>query len=487
MANLNVDKNAHVVDVLGNTVGRDQPIMLLSKASELIGMVSEDDFLNDKVIFFDPFCKAGEILFACAMFSCWHKVKGNKAKLDINSIKDELYKSNRYFGLCPDERHHKLSLRTFLGNSNSHDDEYMHMIRDGHYLSEIDGCLEKPNYEMEFKKMFEYIQVHTKAEKIIAVGNPPYQELDGGSGASAKPIYNYFIESLINAGKIDEFILVVPSRWFSAGKGLDNFRKNMMNCKQIKTIKYFQHAEEVFPTVQIKGGVCFLHWQFKYYGDTKLIMGVEENTVNLSELDIIPDDFRATGIVKKILNSPRFSGAVSSTAWSRKPFGFPTDYFKKNEIPLQESKTLIYNVACYVTGRNIYYIEKSTILKNRDAIDKYKVVIPRAYGKGMSRCTLPKGQIFILGVSEVCIETYNVVGCFNSKKEAESFRKYLQTDFARYLLGLRKITQDIPKDRWGWVPLMDNDEVWDDIKLARYFNLTNDELEHIRKKVEEWT
>lgn len=124
---------------------------------------------------------------------------------------------------------------------------------------------------------------------------------------------------------------------------------------------------------------------------------------------------------------------------------------------------------------------------NKDKIDKWKVAIPRAYATGARRCTLPKHQIFIVNKGEITTETYNIVNCFNGKAEAERFITYLQTDFARYLLGLRKLTQDIPKDRWAWVPYMDTGKEWTDQALFDFFKLTKQEREHIKKKVQEWS
>lgn len=483
MSALAIKPTAHVVDVLGNVIGRDQPILRMEKALEMAALLGEEVFADENVVFFDPFCKAGELLLACAFHSCWAKSKGKTKILDVDMVMKEIYQSNRYFGLAPDERHHRLSIRTFLGNEHSHNENFNHIIRDGHYLSEEDGKLNKEKYEKEIKDMIEYINSKTKNKKIIAVGNPPYQESDGGFGASAKLIYPYFIENLMDSDAVNEFVLVVPSRWFSGGKNLDRFRERMMTSNQIKTIRYFERSEEVFPTVQIKGGVCYLQWSDSYNGKPEFNYGNANGTqIDLEKFDVIPDDPQSPSIILKVLDqSDEF---VSAIAWSGKPFGLRTFYFKRNDSAQRENKN---TVKCYSTGRVIYNIDRNLIAKNQDKIDQYKVVAPRAYGKGMSRCTLPVDQIFLLGKGEISTETYNVIGCFKTKSEAESFQTYLQTDFARYLLGLRKLTQDIPKDRWNWVPLVDLDVEWTDKKLADHFGLTEKEQEHIKKKVQEWS
>ncbi len=481
---LSITTGTHVVDILGNVIGRDQPIMLMEKAVELVSCLDENILASEEVVFFDPFCKAGEILLACALARCLAKASKNKKIIDIKVIQKELYNSNRFFGLAPDERHHKLSLRTFLGNDHSHEKQYIHIIRDGHYLSEIDGRLDQDKFEKEFNDMLEYIKNLAKKKRIIAVGNPPYQEADRGAQASAKPIYNYFVEKLIDSNCIDEMVLVIPARWFSAGKGLDSFRQRMMESDQIKTIKYFERAEEVFPTVQIKGGICFLHWDSKHKAKTQFVYGKDNIGIDLSQYDIIPDDPKAPPIINKAIAGSKDNGFVSSIAWARKPFGLATNYFSLNAPCGANDPNAI---KCYTTGRVIKYIDRNIIKKNFDKIDHYKVVSPGAYGKGMSRCTLPKKQIFILGPEEISTETYSVIGCFKTKSEAERFKNYLQTNFARYLLGLRKITQHIPRDRWSWVPLVDTSKDWNDENLTKYFKLTKEEELHIKNKVEEWS
>lgn len=478
-------KTAHVVDILGNVVGRDQQIMTLERACNLVSLLDSHHLIDEDVVFFDPFCKAGEILLACAFLSCWNRNKQSDGLLQLEDIKDELYESGRYFGLSPDERHHRLSLRTFLGNTNSHSDKYSQIIRNGNYLSEIDGRLDDIKFKQEFYNMLDYINSGSKPKKIVAVGNPPYQESDGGAGASSRPIYNFFVETLMASNQINEFVLVIPARWFSAGKGLDPFRKKIMACNQIKSITYFEKAEEIFPTVQIKGGLCFLHWSLSpNQSKSTFITGSQKTDIKLGEYDIIPDDPYSAIIINKILGSGKITNFVSSIAWSGKPFGLRTFYFQRNES-LSENQPGA--VKCYTAGRKIKYIDRGQVYKNFEKIDFYKVVVPKAYGKGMKRCTLPKQQIFILNKNEICTETYNVVGCFETKDLAENFQQYLQTDFARYLLGLRKITQDVPKDRWNWVPYVDVSRKWTDDDLFALFQLTPDEQTHIKKKVAEWS
>lgn len=484
MGELKIERaNTHVVDILGNVKGRDQPIMLMDKALMFLSKLDGNHFVNDEIVFFNPFCKAGEIMLSCAFSSCIHKSESKKKIMDIKEVQNELYKSNRYFALSPDERHHKISLRTFLGNENSHIDEYTHIIRNGNYLSEIDGKLNKEKFKMEFSSMINYIKKQTGKNKIIAIGNPPYQQHDGGAKASAAPIYNFFIETMIDSKEIDEFLLVVPARWFSGGKNLKEFRERMINSGEIKALTYFERAEDVFPTVHVQGGVCFLNWKKDHKSDTDFIYKDQIYKTDLKAFDIIPDDPKAATIINKILD--KWEGRyIGDVAWSRKAFGMATNYFSSNE----EVKASVKNsIKCYVKGQKVKYIKRENVPKKEEEIDTWKVAIPKAYATGARRCTLPANKIFLIEKGAVCTETYNIIDSFRTKSEAEKLIQFLQTDFSRYLLGVRKLTQDIPRDKWNWVPYVDLKKNWTNTKLYNYFGLSKDEVKHIEKKLKEWS
>lgn len=404
--------STHVVDILGNVVGRDQPIMLMEKALAMVSLLGEENFKSDDVVFFDPFCKAGEILLACALASCWARSKANAKLLDVDYVQKELYESNRYFALAPDERHHRLSLRTFLGNTNSHNEKYNHIIRDGHYLSEIDGRLDRDKFEREFNSMLEYIKSTSKKKKIIAVGNPPYQESDGGFGGSAKAVYNLFTEALMDSRDISELVLVIPSRWFTTGKGAKEFRERIVKARTIKTIHHFQHSKTVFPTVDVQGGVCFFHHKADYDGDVQFIEKGVESTVNLSNFDIVLDDPKGYDLIAKVKKI--WDGSyVSKDAWAVRPWGIRTFYFTRNK-PLSDGHKDA--LPCFSKRRKILNANINDIHKNKDKIDEWKIAVPKAYAPGTRRVTLPVSQFFIVPKGHITTETYNIVGSFKKNQ-----------------------------------------------------------------------
>jgi len=475
---------AHVVDVLGNVIGRDQPILRMEKALEMVALLGEEVFTDENTVFFDPFCKAGELLLACAFHSCWAKTKGKDMLLDVDMVMKEIYQSNRYFGLAPDERHHRLSTRTFLGNEHSHNEEFNRIIRDGHYLSEEDGTLDKEKFESEFNFMIEYINSKAKNKNIIAVGNPPYQENYNGSRANtgANPIYHVFLDNLIKSNCVAQFLMVIPSRWFAGGRGksLKNFANELRKSKKVKQIYDFQDSKKVFPTVDIKGGVCFLHWDKKHNGNTRFF-NHKDNTsveVDISAGSMIIRNGIALNIANKV--QARSEKFISDIAWSWNPFNLSSNHFEKN--PEDKTGNLL---QCFTKRGIIKKISKSKITKNANKLGEFKVAYPKAVSKG----GIPHrpDQVFILDRNQICTETYMVVDTFVTKEKAENLLKYLQTDFVRFLVSIKKITQDMTKETWCLVPAMNFRRKVSEKEIYKYFKLTKHEIDYIKKKVQEWS
>ncbi len=192
----------------------------------------------------------------------------------------------------------------------------------------------------------------------------------------------------------------------------------------------------------------------------------------------------AHSILNKVLN--RSDTFVSEAVWSRKPFGLSGDYFLKNKTDHSKSDQF---VECLSVGKQINKIPKELVLTNKNKVNEYQIAFPRASGGGKGRrdqILLRPKHFFILGKGQISTETYSVAHSFKDRKEAENFLLFLQT-FARFLLGLRKPTQDTKRNTFAWIPLMDAKKSWTDEELFKHFGINKEEQKYIIEQVEKWT
>lgn len=343
-----------------------------------------------------------------------------------------------------------------------------------------DENLETHAYEFIHKTPEEIINLFNKKNMKfdVIIGNPPYQLSDGGAQASAMPIYQKFVKQ---AKKLNPRFLtmIIPSRWFTGGKGLDSFRNEMLNDNRLRELHDFFDAGEVFPGVEIKGGVNYFLWnrdnkglcRVISYESGKIVSNMERSLLEKNQ-NIFVRYNEAVSILKKVLNKKEksFSEIVSS----RKPFGLPTNFdnFKKKEF---KNSIKIY------ANQKIGFITEKQVLKNRDWINKYKIFIPKAIGIGNLSKDIIKP---ILGEKNtICTETYIMNGPYKTKKEAANVVSYIKTKFFHFLLGLSKNTQDATSKVYKFVPMQDFSENWTDEKLYKKYKLTKKEIDFIESMI----
>lgn len=324
-----------------------------------------------------------------------------------------------------------------------------------------------------------------KFGKVAVVGNPPYQQqseaqknrkTEGGK-QQAKPIYHLFVEAVIDYLKPNYFSFIIPSRWMVGGMGLGSFRERIMNDRRIKKIVHFPGEREIFDTVSIKGGVNYFLWKRNYNGECEFVGDGDSIKRNLNDYDIILQDNKAICVLQKTqTNCSKF---ISQRTIGNKPFGLPTNY----------STWTSSGTKCISQGKKEHFINQSGFTDKHNILNKWKVCTSKATVEGASftgkeRAYFSKNGIFIIEPGIICTETYIVVNCFNTKTEAENFVSYMKTKFFRFMLGLRTITQDINKEKFAWVPdLEDYSKPWTDEELYRKFELTDDEIKHIEYKI----
>jgi len=312
----------------------------------------------------------------------------------------------------------------------------------------------------------------------VIIGNPPYQEEDEGHGASATPIYNYFVTQ---AKKINPqyLTMIIPARWYAGGKGLDSFRDEMLHDDRLRVIHDFIRADSCFPNVEIKGGVCYFLWDRDNKGLCKVCTHLENKTISQAERPLLEKGANtfirlndAIPVLRKVQakKEKSFSKIVSS----RKPFGFPTNFtdYSDSDFP---------NAVKIFANQKIGYIERDKINVNTSWVDKWKVYVPVATGVGNIQTDWLKP---ILGEPNTCsTETYVVLGTYDSKTQAENVISYIQTKFFHLFLSFKKITQHTTNKVYSYIPLQDFNEAWTDEKLYTKYDLSPDEITFIERTI----
>lgn len=321
------------------------------------------------------------------------------------------------------------------------------------------------------------------------VGNPPYQVGDGGGdGTSALPVYNLFVEE---AKKIesDYISMITPARWYSGGKGLDEFRYNMLNDEKIAIIHDFPETSDIFSNVNIRGGICYFLWDNSHKGDC-IVSNHQKDQISVINRPLLEKNAttfirynKAISILRKVQqkNEKTMEGKVSS----RLPFGIPSNF---SNYTLE--KTNKNNVILYRSSRGSIksidkkvFINEKEIQKNIEWKDKIKVLVSKASPGGDEYPHQIISEPILAGKNSVCTETYLIVDFVNDEKEGKNLISYMKTRFFRFMLGLMKNTQNISKGVFAFVPVQNLNEEWNDEKLYNKYNLDKEEIKFIESMI----
>ncbi|MCC7202052.1 MAG: Eco57I restriction-modification methylase domain-containing protein [Nitrospirae bacterium] len=330
-----------------------------------------------------------------------------------------------------------------------------------------------------------YQIIHTKnPEEIfkmkfdVIIGNPPYQLSDGGFGRSASPIYQKFVQQ---AKKLNPryLTMIIPSRWFGGGKGLDEFRSEMLNDDRIRKIVDFEDSSEVFPGVSVAGGICYFLWERDSRGLCEVVNmhnGVEAvSTRHLNEFSIFIRHGQAVPIIRKVL--ARDEKRMNSQVSAYKPFGLRT-YVKP-----QKTGDIVLH---WQKGEGPY--KRKDITAGVEMIDKWKVISSRSGhehagnpGTDGARRVLAKTVVLLPGT--VCTETYLVIGSYSTEAQARNLLAYMKTRFFRFLMSLFMYSHGITKDTYAFIPILDMTKRWTDDMLYKRYGLTKGEITFIESKI----
>lgn len=319
----------------------------------------------------------------------------------------------------------------------------------------------------------------------IIIGNPPYQlSTNDKGGIQAIPIYNKFVEQAFSLNP--KFIsMIIPSRWYTGGMGMDSFRNLFLSNKNIKLLYDFPKSRDCFPNVDIAGGICFFLWNADFQGDCCVVSSKSgkktETYRKLNQFDVFIRNNIGIEIINKICK--KTNCFLNKVVASISPFGLSTNIKGKKEAFTGSIKL--------ISSSGESYIQLNDIPKGLEYINEYKVSIgqlnpDRGGVNNASDCkSSVTTKVKIYGPNEVFTATYLLLNHFKNIEDATNFANYIKTKFVRYLILLTLSSMHITKDNFRFVPVIDFSKSWTDKDLYLYFKLTEEEILDIENSIRE--
>ena len=476
--------NMHMSDCLGGWCFWDEDFKQMLSVPRYVdqGQVTKDVFRTDAHIL-EINSKSGlyPLYVAYNIYRC--RVEEAKKKYGevgigfAKSLWDATIEEN-ILVVCKTPKAKSITKRTLAGFRDT-------KVNAQYYKNLIENISERPEVVVNtFRdgKHFWKINNNPNMKLDAIVGNPPYQVMDGGgTGSSAVPVYQKFM-SLAKKMKPFNISMIMPAKWYTGGKGLDDFREEMLNDKRIAFIADFDDSRELFPTADIAGGICYLAWNSSHNGLCEFVSVKGGNRIkqerDLSDSSVFIREIGALKIIEKI--KAHKEKDMSMVVYSRNPFGFTSNQ-DGNAAPFPDSVHMF-------TSKGWTYVKLSDVSSNADLIGKWKTMMSKtgaehagqSDSKGMKRVI---SRIGVLSPNEICSESYLLLSVFDSKEEAENLVSYMKTKFARFLLSSILLTQNIAKDKFQLIPLQDFSKPWTDAELYAKYGLTDEETQFIESMI----
>lgn len=356
-------------------------------------------------------------------------------------------------------------------------------------IKKQDDFFRKIQEKLTQKKPFSNIDlndsVSSKEEKVkfeAIMGNPPYQLNDGGGeGASAIPLYNLFVDcaKVLSTSYV---VMIIQARWYSGGKGLDEFRKKMLHDNKIAILHDFQETKLCFPDskLNIRGGVCFFLWDRSHKGDCKVINHISRMPEMVMKRALLEENMevfvrqnKAVEILRKVRSKKEET--YGTTVYSRNVFGIASDFDQWSFKPRTTEDLILYRSRRGVSADKKVYIGNEFVKKNHELIEKNKVLVSKASPGGDEIPHAIISKPIIAEPNSVCTETYLIIDTPETLEEANNLISYMQTKFFRFMMSLTKNTQNISRSSFMFVPKQPLFKPLSDEELYKKYGITLEE------------
>ena len=491
--------NPDVLNCIAN-LSNDEVFTPPSLANQVLDLLPQDLFQSPDTTFLDPFTKSGVFLREIVK----RLDRGLTSQIPDRQQRIDHILHKQVFGIACTELTSLLSRRSVYCSKHA-DGKYsvspfeteegnilytplLHTWKDGHCV--FCGANKDAYDRGEGSEQYAYQFIHTHNPHIffsnmkfdVIIGNPPYQLSDGGSAGGAMPLYDKFVTQALKLNP-RYLSMIIPSRWFAGGRGLNEFRDKMLNDPHLRVIVDYPKSRDCFQGVDIAGGVCYFLWDSLYSGECKVtsIIGdsISSSMRRLNEFSIFVRSNVGINIIHKV--QKRSTSYIDELVAPVSPFGLRS-FVRGEKQPFSGSVVLN-------SSEGKSYIPIQDVKKGVELIDKYKVVVgylnPDRAGvnnasDGKSNVTT---KVSILSPGEVITETYIVLGGFNSYSEATNYTTYIKTRFVRLLVFLTLSSMHITKLNFQFVPMQDFSKPWDDVQLYEKYGLDNDEIAFIENTI----
>ena len=380
--------------------------------------------------------------------------------------------------VCKTPMAKSITKRTLAGFRNTR-------VNAQYYPELIENISERPEAVVNtFRdgKRFWKINQDTNMKLDAIVSNPPYQVMDGGTDRGAVPVYQHFVE-IAKKCKPNYISMIMPARWYAGGRGLDEFRESMLSDKRVQYLYDFETSKDLFPTVDIAGGLCYFLWHKLNVAPCKVYnvnpLGTYCAERYLDEFPVFVRSNTSIPILKKVTDQS--TEYLNSLVLSINPFGFRTYFRGRTDKKEGDIKIL--------TSEGWGYVSRSEITKGIVNVNKFKIIVGRFVpsngelnvkpGEGYRVLTTPR----ILKTDEINTETYIDTAVFDTLNEATNYKNYLCTKFARYLLRLAITSVNVTRECFAFVPMQDFTRSWTDEDLYAKYGLTDEEIALIESMI----
>lgn len=502
-----VFNNLYKPDVLSclADLSNDEVFTPPSIANDMLDLLPQELFEDPNTTFLDPFTKSGVFLREIAK----RLLKGLENKIpDLEERIDHIFKKQLY-GIAITE------LTSLLSRRSVYCSKYPNSKFSVAQFETVQGNIRFKNTQHEWVKgkccfcgateseyggkkreglethAYEFIHT-TKPQEIfnmkfdVIIGNPPYQMSvnEGGKGLGAVPIYQKFVEQAKKL-KPRYLTMIIPSRWFAGGVGLDSFREKMLNDPRIKTIVDYIDSNDCFPGVDINGGICYFLWDAQYNGlcnYTNIHNGIKNTTSRkLNEHTIFIRRNEAINIINKVLAKNEKKLSCSGGCSPQTPYGFLSTFVGTTEKHKQTDCAIL-------SSKGWMYVNRNLVTKYSHTIDMYKPMFSKLSCEhagnpdknGMYRVL---SRMELLNPGEICTQSYLIACPSYNKTIAQNTYDYLRTKFVRFLLLQTLVGMNISISNFEFVPWLDFTHSWTDEELYKKYNLTQEEIDFIESMI----